>query len=99
MADPVSLVLSIAPLLLSAVKGFKAVRSMFKILCSHDRVLRRLRRRFAIQSHVFLDECHLLLQQVVGPDDVVFMLDHDESDLWNNPSLDGKLKKHLGRKV
>ncbi|KAI1146052.1 hypothetical protein F4825DRAFT_473101 [Nemania diffusa] len=99
MADPVSLVLSIAPLLLSAVKGFKAVRSMFKILCSHDRVLRRLRRRFAIQSHVFLDECHLLLQQVVGPDDVVFMLDHDESDLWNNPSLDGKLKKHLGRKM
>ncbi|KAI0443963.1 hypothetical protein F4803DRAFT_281702 [Xylaria telfairii] len=98
MADPISLALGIAPLVLSAVKGLKAVRSRFKILRSHDRVLRRLRRNFTTQSHVFLDECHLLLQQVADPDDVVFMLEDDQNKLWSDPSLDIKLGEHLGRK-
>ncbi|KAI0970719.1 hypothetical protein F4678DRAFT_100313 [Xylaria arbuscula] len=98
MADPISLTLGIAPLVLSAVKGFKVVRSRFKILRSHDRVLRRLRRSFTTQSHVFLDECHLLLQQVAEPDDVVFMLEDDRSELWSDPNLDKKLREHLGRK-
>ncbi|TRX89070.1 hypothetical protein FHL15_010089 [Xylaria flabelliformis] len=98
MADPVSLALGIAPLVLSAVKGFKAVRSRFKILRNHDRVLRRLRRSFITQSHVFLDECHLLLQQVADPDDVVFMLEDEQSELWSDRNLDNRLKKHLGRK-
>ncbi|KAI1427617.1 hypothetical protein F5Y12DRAFT_142556 [Xylaria sp. FL1777] len=98
MADPVSLALGIAPLVLSAVKGLKAVRSRFKILRGHDRELRRLRRSFTTQAHIFLDECHLLLQQVADPDDVVFMLEDDQSELWSDPILDDKLKEHLGRK-
>ncbi|KAI0411365.1 hypothetical protein F5X98DRAFT_383849 [Xylaria grammica] len=97
MADPVSLALGIAPLVLSAVKGLKAVRSRLKTLHGHVRVLRRLRRSFTTQSHIFLDECHLLLQQVADPDDVVFMLEDGQSELWSDPNLDQKLKGHLGR--
>ncbi|KAI0505353.1 hypothetical protein F5B22DRAFT_529482 [Xylaria bambusicola] len=98
MADPISLALGITPLVLSAIKGLKAVRSTLKALRGHDRAIRRLRRSFTTQSHVFLDECHLLLQQVADPDDVVFMLEDGESELWSDPSLDEKLKEHLGRK-
>ena len=98
MADPVSLALGIAPLALSAVKGLKAVRSRLKTLHNHDRALRRLRRSFTTQSHVFLDECHLLLQQVADPDDVVFMLEDGQNELWSDPDLDKKLKEHLGSK-
>ncbi|KAK5629216.1 hypothetical protein RRF57_004931 [Xylaria bambusicola] len=86
MADPVSLALGIAPLVLSAVKGLKAVRSTLKALRGHDRVIRRLRRSFTTQSHVFLDECHLLLQQVADPDDVVFMLEDGESGFGATPA-------------
>ncbi|KAJ3579279.1 hypothetical protein NPX13_g1293 [Xylaria arbuscula] len=102
MADPISLALGIAPLALSAVKGLKAVRSRLKTLRGHDRILRRLRRSFTTQSHVFLDECHLLLQQVADPADVVFMLEDSQSklqsELWRDPDIDKKLREYLGRK-
>ncbi|GAP85045.1 hypothetical protein SAMD00023353_3900910 [Rosellinia necatrix] len=98
MADPISLGLGIAPLALSAIKIIKATRSKLKVLRSHDKVLQRLRRSFKTQSHVFLDECHLLLQEIVNPDDVVFMLEDEESELWADPDLDQKIKRYLGRK-
>ncbi|KAI0553263.1 hypothetical protein F4679DRAFT_580931 [Xylaria curta] len=98
MADPATLALGIAPLVLSAIEGFKNVRSRFRILRSHDRVLRRLRRSFTTQSHIFLDECHLLLLRVADQDAVISMLADDQSELWSDPSLDNKLKEHLGRK-
>ncbi|KAI1323263.1 hypothetical protein F5Y16DRAFT_384108 [Xylariaceae sp. FL0255] len=98
MSDPVSLALGITPLVLSVLQGIKATRSRLKTLRNHDRVMQRLRRTFTTQSHIFLDECHLLLQQIVDPDDVVFMLENDQSTLWNEPTLDQKIRDYLGRK-
>ncbi|KAK6859523.1 hypothetical protein PG995_003159 [Apiospora arundinis] len=98
MADPISLALGIAPLCLTAIKGFTIARSKFHLLRHHKRELKRLKTTFVTQTHIFLDECHLLLQEVIDPDDVVFMIEDTESALWEAPELDQKIKLYLGRK-
>ncbi|KAK7984464.1 hypothetical protein PG989_011866 [Apiospora arundinis] len=98
MADPISLALGIAPLCLTAIKGFTVVRSKFHLFRNHKRELKRLKTTFVTQTHIFLDECHLLLQEVIDPDDVVFMVEDPESALWKAPGLDQKIKGYLGRK-
>ncbi|KAK6821205.1 hypothetical protein PG987_015605 [Apiospora arundinis] len=97
MADPISLALGIAPLCLTAIKGFTIARSKFHLLRHHKRELKRLKTTFVTQTHIFLDECHLL-QEVIDPDDVVFMIEDTESALWETPELDQKIKVYLGRK-
>ncbi|KAK7962789.1 uncharacterized protein PG986_003614 [Apiospora aurea] len=98
MADPVSLALGIAPLCLTAIKGFTLARSTIRLLRHHKRELKRLKTAFVTQTHIFLDECHLLLQEVIDPDDVIFMIEDTENDLWNTPGLDTKIQGYLGRK-
>lgn len=98
MADPISLALGIAPLCLTAIKGFAIARSKFHLLRHHKRELKRLKTTFVTQTHIFHDECHLLLQEVIDPDDVVFMIEDTESALWETPELDQKIKVYLGRK-
>ncbi|KAH7324394.1 hypothetical protein B0I35DRAFT_424073 [Stachybotrys elegans] len=98
MADPLSIALGVAPLLVGAIKGIKVAKAHLKTFRRYSSELRILRKKFAKETHIFLDECHLLLQEVIDPDDVVFMIEEEENALWSNPQLDEGIKRHLGRR-
>ncbi|KEY74654.1 hypothetical protein S7711_08421 [Stachybotrys chartarum IBT 7711] len=98
MADPVSIALGVAPLCVGAIKGIKAAKTKLKTLRQHNSELKTLRKKFTKETHIFLDECHLLLQEVVDPDDVVFMIEEADDALWRNPLLDDGIKIYLGRR-
>ncbi|KAI4592497.1 hypothetical protein KJ359_011079 [Pestalotiopsis sp. 9143b] len=50
------------------------------------------------ETHIFLDECHLLLQEIIDPDDVVFMIEEPDNRLWSSSELDEQIKTYLGRR-
>ncbi|KAI0140403.1 hypothetical protein BJ166DRAFT_542961 [Pestalotiopsis sp. NC0098] len=96
--DPVSLFLGIAPLCISAIKGIKAAKSTLKTLRHSKSELKRIRKKFTKETHIFLDECHLLLQEIIDPDDVVFMIEEPDNRLWSSDQLDEQIKAYLGRR-
>ncbi|ETS76402.1 hypothetical protein PFICI_11789 [Pestalotiopsis fici W106-1] len=96
--DPVSLILGITPLCISAIKGIKAAKATLKTLRHSKSELKRIRKKFTKETHVFLDECHLLLQEIVDPADVVFMIEEPDNPLWSSAQLDEQIKTYLGRR-
>ncbi|KAK6219295.1 hypothetical protein LQW54_002283 [Pestalotiopsis sp. IQ-011] len=96
--DPLSLFLGIAPLCISAIKGIKAAKSTLKTLRHSKSELKRIRKKFTKETHIFLDECHLLLQEIIDPDDVVFMIEEPDNRLWSSSELDEQIKAYLGRR-
>lgn len=97
--DPVSLGLGLAPLCLSAIEAAKYIRKRIKIIEDLQRELCRFRKRFKIQTGIFRDECHLLLQDA-GTDDwlVEHMLDDFTHSHWTSPELEARMETHLGQR-
>lgn len=61
------LALAIVPLCIGAIKGADIIRKRLKILRHHNNEIKRLRTKFTTQNNVFLDECQLLLQEILEP--------------------------------
>ncbi|KAI0185939.1 hypothetical protein EV127DRAFT_395970 [Xylaria flabelliformis] len=64
MADPASLVLAIAPLVLEAFKGFRTLGSKLRIFSHYSQELKRIRTRFEAQQDFFESECEILLRKI-----------------------------------
>lgn len=62
------LALAIVPLCATAIQGAAFIRKRLKILRHHDKEIKRLRKKFISQTDIFLDECQLLLQEILEPE-------------------------------
>ncbi|KAI1409939.1 hypothetical protein F5Y13DRAFT_78633 [Hypoxylon sp. FL1857] len=92
------LALAIVPLCVSAIKGAGVVRKKMRVFCHSDRVLKRLRKRFVTQTSIFLDECQLLLQEILDPNEAQAMVESLDHPGWNSEHVDNKIRKFLGRR-
>ncbi|ORY63868.1 uncharacterized protein BCR38DRAFT_485015 [Pseudomassariella vexata] len=92
------LALAIAPLCLSAIKGIDVARKKLKILRNRDKEVKRLRKKFKLQTEVFLDECQLLLQEFLDPEEAESLVGSATHSGWHSPQLDEQIKIYLGRK-
>lgn len=95
MAD---LALAIVPLCLSALKGIHVVHKKLRILRNHGKEVKRLRIRFSSQTEIFLDECQLLLQELLGPEEAEALIVNADHPRWSSPDLDGQVDGYLGRR-
>lgn len=95
MAD---LALAIVPLCLSALKGIHVVHKKLKILRHHAKELKGLRTKFSIQKDIFRDECQLLFQELLGPEEAEALVDNTDHTGWSTPDLDIKVEQYLGRR-
>ncbi|KAK7751750.1 hypothetical protein SLS62_006235 [Diatrype stigma] len=92
------LALAIVPLCIGAIKGADIVRKKLKILRHHDKEMRRLRKKFTAQNDIFLDECQLLLQEILDPKEAESLVENTNHAGWSSPELDEQIKSYLGRK-
>ncbi|KAI1135850.1 hypothetical protein F5Y05DRAFT_163246 [Hypoxylon sp. FL0543] len=92
------LALAIVPLCIGAIKGAVVVRKKMKVFCHSDRVFKRLRKRFTTQTSIFLDECQLLLQEILDPNEAQAMMESLEHPGWNSKHVDTQIKDFLGRR-
>ncbi|OTA57936.1 hypothetical protein K449DRAFT_129270 [Hypoxylon sp. EC38] len=92
------LALAIVPLCVTAIKGAGIVRKKMKIFCHSDRVFKRLRKRFVTQTSIFLDECQLLLQEILDPNEAEAMVGSPNHPGWNSEYVDNQIRDFLGRK-
>ncbi|KAK4097772.1 hypothetical protein N658DRAFT_261043 [Parathielavia hyrcaniae] len=99
MADPISLGLGIAPLVIAALKGAKHTKSKIKLVKHHRKELSRVRRRFRTQVSIFRDGCQLLLRHAgVPPDVAAQMVEDDCHDHWARQDLECQIHAFLERK-
>ncbi|RYP46405.1 hypothetical protein DL768_007372 [Monosporascus sp. mg162] len=92
------LALAIVPVCISAIGGADFVRKRLKILRHHDKEIKRLRKKFASQTDIFLDECQLLLQEILDPKEAETLIENANHPGWSSPRLDGQIMIYLGRK-
>lgn len=92
------LALAIAPICLSAIAGINVARKKLKILRHHDKEIKRLRKKFNAQTDIFLDECQLLFQDFLDPDEAEAIIGNPNHPRWSSPELSEQIKNHLGRK-
>ncbi|KAF2145964.1 uncharacterized protein K452DRAFT_242384 [Aplosporella prunicola CBS 121167] len=82
------------PLVVEAVKGYSTTRKQLKTYRAYSNEVRRLYDHFGIQRDNYLNECQLLLQDLVG-DDVEDMLEDCSHDRWKDRDLAERIKKRL----
>ncbi|EMR63244.1 hypothetical protein UCREL1_9814 [Eutypa lata UCREL1] len=92
------LALAIVPLCATAIQGAAFIRKRLKILRHHDKEIKRLRKKFISQTDIFLDECQLLLQEILEPEVAAELIEDPSHPDWLSPRLDEKIKVYLGRK-
>ncbi|KAI0163680.1 hypothetical protein BJ166DRAFT_526921 [Pestalotiopsis sp. NC0098] len=92
------LALAILPLCFSAVKGIIIAKKKLKILRHHQKEIKRLRKKFNSQTDIFLDECQLLFQEFLSPQEAEALIDDENNPEWTSPVLGGKVKIYLGRR-
>lgn len=98
MADPASLVLGLAPIVLSAIGAYSAIYAKFKIYRQYSRVLLRLNRQFETQHRLFLNESHFLLRLVVNDECTIrAMLANSQHAKWTSGSINQQWKTCLDK--
>lgn len=98
MADPASLVLGLAPIVLSAIGAYSAIYAKFKTYRQYSRVLLRLNRQFETQHRLFLNECHFLLRLVINDECTIrAMLANSQHAKWAGGSINQQWKTCLDK--
>lgn len=92
------LALAIIPLCLGAVKGINAVRKKLKVLRHHASEVKRLRKKFASETDIFLDECQLLFQEFLELEEAEALIGSENHPGWSSPQLDAQIRGYLGRR-
>ena len=92
------LALAIAPICLSAIAGINIARKKLKILRHHGKEIKRLRKKFTAQTDIFLDECQLLFQDFLDPNEAEAIIENPNHPRWSSPELSEQIRNHLGRK-
>lgn len=92
------LALAILPLCFSAVKGIIIAKKKLKILRHNQKEIKRLRKKFNSQTDIFLDECQLLFQEFLSPQEAEALIDDENNPEWTSPALGEKVKIYLGRR-
>lgn len=70
----VGIVLAVLPLVISAAENYKNVCLPFKTVRRFAPEVRLFLRKLNIQRSLFREECHLLLAQVAGNEEVTMIL-------------------------
>lgn len=97
MAEVVGLVFGVLPIVIEAVKDYRAVCKAFRDFRHYSREVKRIHKGFRVCERMFSNEYRLLLELVVDDDDVTHsMLEDFEHDSWKDMKLIDRLKKHLG---
>jgi len=90
------LVLGILPILVEALKAYSSAAEKIHTFRHVSREIGRIQRRFQTQKQLFKNECFHLLSLVVDEDDAAWeMLANKSHALWQDPGLDGKMRKRL----
>jgi hypothetical protein len=91
------LALAIAPFIISAIEHYRRGLEPFKIWARYRRELGLLRDILDVENAKLLDTCEQLLQSVVPQDELQKLITHPGGPHWQNPVLQDKLKRVLGR--
>lgn len=91
-------VLGVLPLIISALEdygeGIKAIKSMIR----YKELVRNLVLDFQIETSSFKRGCEKLLARLqIAPEEVEELLKFPQGKQWNEPTLDAKIQKLLGR--
>ena len=98
--DAASLTLAIVPLVVTAIKGYKAVRSKFRTFCHYSTQVERTRKLFGVQRDYFFNEIELMLKLALGDTILVRQLLKDPSSVkWEAQGLQENLERQLGRNL
>uniref|UniRef100_A0A093V9Z9 Lon protease like 2, peroxisomal n=1 Tax=Talaromyces marneffei PM1 TaxID=1077442 RepID=A0A093V9Z9_TALMA len=98
MADPVSLVTGLVPLMVTAIGAYSAIYAQFKTYRQYSRVLLRLNRQFETQHRLFLNECHFLLRMVVSDEGTIrAMLANSQHTKWTGVHINQQWKTCLDK--
>ncbi|KAK4159524.1 hypothetical protein QBC43DRAFT_327019, partial [Cladorrhinum sp. PSN259] len=98
--EPVSLALGIVPLIISGIKGYRSLRSKFKIFCHYSAQVERIRKLLGVQRDYFLNETELMLRLVVQDQVLVKEMMKDAKHLeWGSEKLQANMEKQLGRSM
>ncbi|KAF3012668.1 hypothetical protein E8E14_011420 [Neopestalotiopsis sp. 37M] len=92
------LALAILPLCFGAVKGIVIAKKKLKILRHHHKEIKRLRKRFNSQTDIFLDECQLLFQEFLSPQEAEALVEDEKHSGWTSPELGAQVRGYLGRR-
>lgn len=98
MADPVSLVTGLTPIVLSAIGAYRKIHSKLKTYRQYSRVMLRLNRQFETQHRLFLNECHFLLRLVVSDECTIrAMLANSQDTRWTGGHINQRWRTHLDK--
>jgi hypothetical protein len=96
MADPVSIVLGVLPLVVEASKAYQSAYAKFKTFCHYSREVKRIQKRVNLQKQLFTNECHLLLRLVVQEDHILKAMTEDYCDArWGDHDLEKRIEEQL----
>jgi hypothetical protein len=96
MADPVSLVLGILPLVIEACKAYQTVYGKIKVFSHYSREVHRILKKVKLQRQLFVLETQLLLQ-LADPEieDLTTLMKNGCDQGWINADVEDKLRQSL----
>lgn len=83
----------VLPVVVEAIKAYSSTRKKIKTYRGYSGELHRLYRRLDVQRQNFLNECQLILREVV--DDPEDMVDNVNHYAWRDRQLDQRLEERL----
>ena len=95
--ETAGLVLGSIPLVVSGLEHYADGVSTITKWWRYKRELSSLVRVLDAEYARFLGTCEILLQDLIPPNDLKWLLENPQSSQWNDKSLDQKLKMRLGR--
>jgi hypothetical protein len=96
MADPVSLVLGILPIVAGALKAYRSAYSKFKTFRHYNREVKRLLTKVDAQRQIFKNETHRLLRAVIQEKEIVNAMAADyKDDGWYDLNHEERFRNNL----
>ncbi|KAI1410546.1 hypothetical protein F5Y13DRAFT_202020 [Hypoxylon sp. FL1857] len=96
MADPVSLVLGIAPLCIVVIKGISILLSKLKLFLHHRKEVIKIWKKLKIRGEGFRMELKWLLLDVIEPRAAISMIENLDHPQWQTEELDAEVRAYLG---
>ena len=96
MAEAVSLVLSVFPLLISAAEHYEAAAAAFRRYRRFAHEAAKFAKVLKIQRAIFRAANKSLLEQVVGRKQAADMLDNVQHPSWEDKTVEDSFMRHLG---
>ncbi|KAL1613242.1 hypothetical protein SLS60_001474 [Paraconiothyrium brasiliense] len=92
------LIFGIVPVVVEILKSYNSAKERLKSFTNHVQVVRDVQLRYRVAATNFANDCQLLLKAVIeSAHELSQMIDNPNHSGWQDPSLEGRLRKYLGR--